>query len=100
MNNTNQLLQQLLGQKNDYVSAEALQLGNELIKEFCIMPTKELEESLEIELDVNDKKAVRIWTRRHLHRINPDETENERDRQLRHLFDKLLPESMLGGYDE
>ena len=33
MKNSNQLLQQLLGQKNDYVSAEALQLGNELIKE-------------------------------------------------------------------
>ena len=37
MNNTNQLLQQLLGQKNDYVSAEALQLGNELIKELSLI---------------------------------------------------------------
>ena len=47
MKNSNQLLQQLLGQKNDYVSAEALQLGNELIKEFDIMPIKELAEFLE-----------------------------------------------------
>ena len=100
MNNSNQLLQQLLGQKNDYVGAEALQLGNELIKEFRIMPTKELAEFLEIELDVNDQKAVRIWTQRQLHRIDPDETDNERYRQLRHLFDKQFPESMLGAYDE
>lgn len=100
MNNSNQLLQQLLGQKNDYVSAGALHLSNELIKEFHIMPTKELAEFLEIELDVNDQKAVRIWTQRQLHRIDPDETDNERYRQLRHLFDKQFPKSMLGAYDE
>ena len=100
MNNSNQLLPQLLGQKNDYVSVGALHLSNELIKEFRIMPTKELAEFLEIELDVNDQKAVRIWTQRQLHRIDPDETDNERYRQLRHLFDKQFPESMLGAYDE
>ena len=55
---------------------------------------------MEIELDVNDQKAVRIWTQRQLHRIDPDETDNERYRQLRHLFDKQFPESMLGAYDE
>lgn len=100
MKNSNQLLQQLLGQKDDYISAEALQLSNELIKEFNIMPTKELAEFLEINMDVNDQKAVRIWVQRQLHRIDPDETDNERYRQLRHLFDNQFPESLLGSYYE
>ena len=64
------------------------------------MPTKELAEFLEIDADVNDQKAVRIWVQRQLHRIDPDETDNERYRQLRHLFDNQFPESLLGGYHE
>ena len=104
MKNNSQLLQQLLGQKENYISLDALQLGNEIIKEFYIPQTKELGKFLEVQSDINDQQAVRIWTQRQLHRIDPDETDNERYRQLRHLFNKQLPESMLeiilGGNDE
>lgn len=96
MKNNSQLLQQLLGQKDNYVSLYAVQLGNELIKEFSIMPTKELGEFLEVQDDVHDQQAVRIWTQRQLHRIDPDESEYERYRQLRRLFDKQLPKTLLG----
>lgn len=96
MNNIDKLLKQLLEQKKDHVSSEALRLANELIKEFNITCDQDLAHTLEIEVDVNDRKAVRIWAQQNLHRVDPDETEFERYRQLRHLFQKQLPDFYQG----
>lgn len=92
MKNLDHLLKTLLEQKQQTVSLDALQLANALIKEFNITQDSDLAETLEIRANVNDQKAVRLWTQQQLHRIDPDETEFERYRQLRRLFQAKLPE--------
>lgn len=91
MKNLNYLLT-LLEQKKHTVSLDALQLANNLIKEFTISEGTDLAETLEIEANVDDQKAVRLWAQQQMHRIDPDETEFERYRQLRRLFQAKLPE--------
>lgn len=92
MKNLDQLLKTLLEQKQNTVSLDALQLANELIKEFNISQDSDLAETLEIKANVSDQKAVRLWTQQQMHRIDPDETAFERYRQLRRLFQAKLPE--------
>lgn len=91
MNNLDHLLKSLLEQQHT-VSSDALQLANALIKEFNITQDTDLAETLEIKANVNDQKAVRLWAQQQLHHIDPDETEFERYRQLRRLFQAKLPE--------
>lgn len=92
MKNLDQLLKHLLAQKNSPANLDALQLANGLIKEFNITQDSDLAETLEINADVNDQKAVRIWAQKHIHLIDQDETDFERYRQLRRLFQSKLPE--------
>lgn len=92
MKNLDHLLKTLLEQKQQTVSLDALQLANALIKEFNITQDSDLAETLEIRANVNDQKAVRLWTQQQLHRIDFGETEFERYRQLRRLFQAKLPE--------
>lgn len=92
MKDLDQLLKNLLEQKNSSINLESLQLANKLIKEFNITQDADLADALEINVDVNDQKAVRIWAHQQMHLIDKDETEFERYRQLRHLFQSKLPE--------
>ena len=75
MKNLDQLLKNLLAQKNSPANLDALQLANGLIKEFNITQDSDLAETLEINAGVNDQKAVRIWAQKHIHLIDQDETD-------------------------
>ena len=43
---------------------------------------------------LNGQRAVRVWAQKQLPLIDEDETDDERYRQLRHLFQKAIPNFM------
>lgn len=69
-----------------FITAEARDLGNKLIFEFGITRHDDLADFLKVNSSLNGQRAVRAWAQTQLSLLDSDETEYERYRQLRRLF--------------
>ncbi len=88
------LVQQTTKNKKYFVTAEARDLGNKLIFEYGITADHDLASILKVSTRLNGQRAVRVWAQKQLPLIDEDETDDERYRQLRHLFQKAIPNFM------
>ena len=87
--------QNLIHQANEktrkhFITAEARDLGNKLIFEFGITEHDDLADFLKVNSHLNGQRAVRAWAQTQLSLVDSDETEYERYRQLRRLFQQAL----------
>lgn len=90
--NFSNLVQQASKTKKHFITAEARDLGNKLIFEYGITTDHDLASFLKVSTSLNGQRAVRVWAQKQLPLLDSDETEYERYRQLRHLFQQCLPD--------
>lgn len=80
--------------RKHFVTLEARDLGNKLIFEYGITENHNLAEFLGVSASLNGQRAVRVWAQKQLPLLDSDETDYERYRQLRRLFQDSLPDFM------
>lgn len=79
--------------KPNLVSKEANTLAHQLIEEYEITNNDEMSHWLG-ESQCKSHQALRLWVQRQLGLLDKDESEYQRYRQLRHLFQQTLPDFM------
>ena len=92
--NFENLGQQANKKRKHFVTPDARDLGNKLIFEYGITADHDLASFLKVSTRLNGQRAVRVWAQKQLPLIDEDETDDERYRQLRHLFQKAIPNFM------
>lgn len=90
--NFENLVQQANKKRKHFVTPEARDLGNKLIFEYGITENDDLADFLKVCSSLNGQRAVRAWAQTQLSLLDSDETDYERYRQLRRLFQDSLPD--------
>ena len=90
--NFENLVQQANKKRKHFVTPEARDLGNKLIFEYGITENDDLADFLKVYSSLNGQRAVRAWVQTQLSLLDSDETDYERYRQLRRLFQDSLPD--------